>query len=232
MSAVVSPTAPDVEDLNYNNYTTGLWFLGINAITFCLGIMTVIYATFVTVAANGFRSEAVKASFAHTIRFSGWLCSLLYLAGLVFFNAGYAMYGYAKFSPMKPEPFWTAVALFGVLAVVMIVVAVQYRAAVDGPRRSEGGWSRRASRYSNRGVSSGGDGEGYRGLLDAAVAMTPPTRGVSADSDGGRSEGSSRAGLGLGQESPAPSRRLAKQLDILSMRALFFAGFAYFAVSC
>ncbi len=31
-------------------------------------------------------------------------------------------------------------------------------------------------------------------------------------------------------QAPAPSRKLSKMLDTLSVRALFFAGFAYFSV--
>ena len=118
-----------MEDLGYDNYSQGLWFVAINAITFCLGMVTVVLATLIAIAANTFRSEAVKASFVLSVRYAGWVSSVLFLAGLLFFNASYAMYGYAKMSPTMPEPFWTSVILDLVLACIFVKVFVAYRTA-------------------------------------------------------------------------------------------------------
>ena len=118
-----------MEDLGYDNYSQGLWFVAINAITFCLGMVTVVLATLIAIAANTFRSEAVKASFVLSVRYAGWVSSVLFFAGLLFFNASYAMYGYAKMLPWKPEMFWTAVILDLGLVGIFVKVFVEYRKA-------------------------------------------------------------------------------------------------------
>jgi hypothetical protein len=119
----------------------------------------------------------------------------------------YAMYGYAKFQPVSSIPLLTSIVIDLLLLVIFAGIFFQYKRARYVVRRRH---------HSQRGVvTPSGDG-----ILDASDSQTAPLLSDCA------SPQDPAAG-----EDPARSRRLAKQLDALSTRALFFAGFAYYAVS-
>lgn len=193
----------DIQDLPFYNKGAGWLFLVINSVTFCLGIIVVIFATFVSVAANLHTTDSIKAAFCHRVRYFGPGCASLYLLGLVAFNASYTMYGYAKFSEPKTQPFWTSCILdLGIL--VMILFAVRkYRQAR---------WA-----VKNRPASSARSKQRVRSDDTVGLLSSP----VEEGEEGGEEEDA---------QAPAPSRKLSKMLDTLSVRALFFAGFAYFSV--